>query len=643
MFDFFRRHTRVLQFVLVLLVFPSFLFFGIQGYSRFSSGDQRAVAKVDGSSITTAEFDANLRERIEQARRQMPGLDAKLFDTPEMRSLALDAMVRDRVLLVAAGKLHLQTTDERLDRLFKSDPQFAQLRNPDGSLNQAALAGLGLTSEGFAARLREDLDRRQVTQPIAESALAPGAAASAALDAMYQQRDVQVVRYDTKDYLAKVQPTDAQIEAWFKDPTHAAELRAPEEATVEYVVLDLDGLKKGVTVADDDLRKYYQENEKRYTTPEERHARHILVKADKDAPGAERDKARAKAETLLADVKKNPGRFAEIAKANSDDEGSAAKGGDLDWFGRGAMVKPFEDAAFSLKAGETSGIVESDFGFHIIQVEGARGGEKKSFEAARPELEGEVRSQLASQAFSKAAVEFGDTVYEQYESLAPVATKWKLPVEKVEHVTRTPAPGAKGPLASPKFLEALFAADVLKDKRNTKAIDIGANQIVSGRVVRYTPARSRPLADVRDQIKATLATEQATMTARKLGTEKLAAAKAAPQTPLADATLVVSRMQTRELPRPLVDAILKAPAQSLPAFVGVDLGGQGYAVAKVTKLAGRDPGASDATKASEQYARIWGAAETEAYVAALKARYKATVVGVPVPASPDVDASGASR
>lgn len=643
MFDFFRRHTRVLQFVLVLLVFPSFVFFGIQGYSRFSSGDQKAVAKVGGSSITTAEFDANLRERIEQARRQMPGLDAKLFDTPEMRSLALDAMVRDRVLLVAASKLHLLTTDERLDRLFKSDPQFAQLRNPDGSLNQATLAGLGLTSEGFAARLREDLDRRQVTQPIADSAIAPAVAASAALDAMYQQRDVQVVRFDTKDYLAKAEPTDAQIEGYFKDPVHAAELRAPEEATVEYVVLDLDALRKSATVGDDDLRKYYQENEKRYTTPEERRARHILVKADRDAPRAERDKARAKAETLLADVKKDPGRFAEIAKANSDDEGSAAKGGDLDWFGRGAMVKPFEDAAFGLKAGETSGIVESDFGFHIIQAEAARGGEKKSFEAARREIESEVRNQVAAQAFSKAAVEFGDTVYEQSDSLAPVATKWKLPVDKAEHVTRTPAPGAKGPLASPKFLDALFTSEVLKDKRNTKAIDIGANQIVSGRVVQYTPARPRPLAEVRDRIKATLAKEQAAVMAHKLGAEKLAAAKAAPQAPLADATLVVSRMQTRDLPKPLVDAILKAPAQTLPTFVGVDLGEQGYAVAKVTKLVGRDPGAADAAKASEQYARIWGAAETEAYVAALKGRYDATVVGVPVPANRDVDASSGSR
>ncbi|MEO8835663.1 MAG: SurA N-terminal domain-containing protein, partial [Caldimonas sp.] len=345
MFDFFRRHTRALQAVLVLLVFPSFVFFGIQGYSRMSGSDQQWVAKVAGQPITTAEFDNAMRERTERARRQMPNLDAKIFDTPEMRRLALDSVIRDRVMLIAADKLHLATTDERLDRLFKSDPQFAPLRNADGSLNRDVLVGLGMSSEQFAERLREDISRRQVMQGVMASVIAPAAAASAALDALYQQREVQVERFETKAELAKVNPSEAEIEAYYKDPAHAPQFRAPEEESIEYVVLDLDSVKKQIKVSEDDLRKYYTENEKRFTSPEERRASHILVKADKDAPKAERDKARAKAEKLLAEVRQNPQSFAEIARKNSDDEGSAAKGGDLDFFGRGAMVKPFEDAA----------------------------------------------------------------------------------------------------------------------------------------------------------------------------------------------------------------------------------------------------------------------------------------------------------
>jgi peptidyl-prolyl cis-trans isomerase D len=625
MFDFFRRHTRVLQFVLVLLVFPSFIFFGIQGYSRFSGNDQQNVATVAGQGISQVEFDNALRERTDRARRQMPGLDAKLFDTPEMRQIALDTLIRERVLLIAADKQHLTPTDDRLDRLFKADPQFAQLRNADGSLNRDMIAALGLSSEGFAERLREDLGRRQVLQGLSDSIIAPATSAAAALDAMYQQREVQVQRFDTKDYLAKVSPTDAEIEAFYKDPAHAAQFQSPEQESIEYVVLDPEALKKGITVSEDDLHKYYTENEKRYTTPEERRASHILVKADKDAPKAERDKAKAKAESLLAEVRKNPSSFADIAKKNSDDEGSAAKGGDLDFFGRGAMVKPFEDAAYALKPGEISGVVESDFGYHIIQLNAVRGGQKKSFEEVRPEMENEIRSQLAQKRFSDAAVEFGDTVYEQSDSLQPAADKWKLEIRKAEHVTREAPPGTPGPLGNARFLEALFSSDVTKNKHNTKAIDVGSNQLASGRVVQYTPAHQLPLADVKEKIRTQLASIQAAALARKAGVDRLAAAKAAPATPLSDNTQIVSRAQARDLQPTVLDAVLKAPAATLPAFVGVDLGAQGYVVAKITKLWGRDPSVGDAAQARQQYGQVWGDAVAQAYYAGLKARYKVTV------------------
>ncbi len=625
MFDFFRRHTRALQFVLVLLVFPSFVFFGIQGYSRFTGTDQQTVAKVAGQPITQAEFDNALRERIDRARQQMPNLDVKLFETPEMRAMALDSIVRDRLMLVAADKMHLVTTDERLERLFKTDPEFASLRNADGSVNRDVLASVGMSSEQFAERLRQDMSRRQVMQALTGSVFAPAAAASAALDAMYQQREVQVERFDAKDQLAQVAPTEAEVDAYYKDPAHAAQFRAPEEAAIEYVVLDLDALKKGINVSDEDLRKYYAENEKRYTSPEERRVSHILVKADKDAPKAERDKARAKAETLLAEVRKSPDSFAEIARKNSDDEGSAAKGGDLDFFGRGAMVKPFEDAAFGLKPGETSGIVESDFGYHIIRVTGARGGEKKSFESVKPQIEAEVRNQLAQKLFADAAVQFGDTVYEQSDSLKPAADKWKLEVKTAQHVTRVPSPGASGVLTNPKFLEALFSTDTLRDKRNTKAIDIGANQLAAGRVVQYVPAHQQPFAEVKDKVRRQLAATQAAARADKLGVERLAALRAAPTTAMPGAPMMVSRAQPRDVPRPLLDAILKAPTTTLPTFVGVALGDQGYALAKIIKTAGRDPAVADAAQSLQQYAQVWSEAEAQAYYAAMKARYKVSI------------------
>ena len=625
MFDFFRKHTRVLQFVLVLLIFPSFVFFGVQGYSKFTDGGNATVAHVDGRAITQQEWDGAHRDQVERIRRQNPGADAKLLDSPEIKRVALDGVVRERVMLAAADRLHLVTTDDRLARLFASDPQFAFLRNPDGSVNKDVLAAQGMSSELFAQRLRQDLTVRQVVQGIGGSGFAPASATGAALDAMFQQREVRVQRFDAKDYLSKVSPSDADLEKHYKDAANAAQFQAPEQASIEYVVLDLESMKKGIAVPEDDLRKYYTENAKRYTVPEERRASHILIKADKTAPSAEREKAQARAEALLAQLTKNPASFAEVARKNSEDPGSAAQGGDLDFFARGAMVKPFDDSAFSMKPGQMSGIVESDFGFHIIQLVAVRGGEVKPFDAVRPELEDEVRKQLAQKKFSDAAVEFTNLVYEQPDSLKPAVDKLKLEVKSVAGVTRNAAPGAAGPLANSKFLDALFGNDSIRNKRNTEAIETGPSQLVSGRIVQYAPARLLPFADVTAKVRERVVAAQASALTRKDGEARLAALKAAPQTELAGDAQVVSRAQAKDLPRPLLDAVLRAPSTSLPAFIGVDLGAQGYAVAKLVKVLGRDPIASDMVQAQTQYLQAWSAAEGQAYYNALKKRFKVDV------------------
>jgi len=622
MFDFFRKHTRVMQFALVLLIFPSFVFFGVQGYTQFSGGGNTVVAKVAGQDITQAEWDATHQNQVERIRQQMPNADAKLLDTPEMKTQSLNSLVRERVMLAAADKLHLVTTDDRLQRLFASDPQFASLRNADGSVNKDAIAAQGMSSERFAQRLRQDLSMRQVVLGLTGTEFAPVSATSAALDAMFQQREVQVQRFDAKDMLAKVNPTDADIEAFYKDPKHAAEFEAPEQSSIEYVVLDVDALKKGISVADDDLRKYYAENEARYSSPEERRASHILIKAEKGASGDERAKAKAKAEALLAELKKPQAVFADIARKNSDDPGSAQKGGDLDFFARGAMVKPFEDAAFALKPGETSGLVESDFGYHIIKLTTVRGGGKRSFDTVRAEIEDEVKKQLAQKRFSELAVEFTNMVYEQSDSLKPVVDKFKLELRSAKDVKRKPGPEVTGPLANPKLLAALFGNDAIANKRNTEAVETGASQLVSGRVVSYAKAHQLPLADVKPRVREKVVQAQAAALARKLGEERLAVLTKAPATALTETTLVVSRAKAGELPRALVEAVLKAPSTTLPAYVGVDLAEQGYAVAKLSKVLGRDPVAADAARAQSSYAQTWGDAESQAYYEALKARFK---------------------
>ena len=622
MFEFVRTHTRLLQFMLLILILPSFVVFGIQGYSKFTEGGNATVAVVDGVAIKQGEWDVSHRDQVERLRRQAPNVDVKLLDSPSFRAESLEALLRQRVLATAMDKQHLVVTDERLQRLFLTDPQFAQLRNADGSINKDLLAAQGMSSEMFAARLRQDMALQQVQGGITGSVLTSATNVGQALDALLQRREIRAARFEVKDYLAKVAPTDADIEAFYK--SHESDFRAPEQASIDYVVLDLATLKKGIAVPEDDLRKYYAENLSRYTAAEERRVRHILINAAKDAAPDVKQKAKARAEALLAEVRKTPASFAEVAKKNSEDPGSAANGGDLDFFGRGAMVKPFEDAAFAMKPGETSNLIETDFGYHVLRLEAVRGGDKKPFEAVRATIEDEVRQQLAVKRWAEAAEQFTNLVYEQSDSLQPVIDKLKLD-KRNALVQRQPAPGASGPLASVKLLETVFGNDAIKNKRNTEAVEVGTNQLASARIVGHQPARVLPLAEVRDAVRQRLVATQAEALAKKEGEARLAQLKADPANS-SNGTLgeavIVSRSTPQGLARPALEAVLAADATKLPAVIGVALPGQGYWVARIDKLLPRELKPEESQALQAQYGQAWARAEAEAYYQALRARYK---------------------
>lgn len=617
MFDFVRSHTRLMLGLMLLLIFPSFVFFGVQGYTRYLEDAARGVASVDGRSITRGEWDQAHERQMQNMRQQMPGVDPKLLDSPEARRGTLDALVRDQVLMAAANRFALVPGDERLQRLFTTDPQFASLRNADGSVNRDLLAAQGMSSDSFAARLRADLGSRQVLLGVSGTAFVPPAVASAALGAFFQRREVQVQRFDASAYVSKVVPTEAELEAFHKK--NEAQFRAPEQASIEYVLLDLDTIARGVAVKDDELRKYYDENAAHWTAAQERRASHILVAAAADAPAAEKQKAKARAQSLLDQLRQNPKAFGELARKNSQDPGSAERDGDLDFFGRGAMTKPFEDAVYAMKEGEISNLVETEFGFHIIQLTGVRGGEKKPFDAVRGEIEQAVRRSLAQKEYAAAAEQFTNTVYEQSDSLQPVIDKLKLE-KRTATVQRSPAPGATGPLASAKLLDAVFGNDAVKNKRNTDAIEVGTNQLAAARVLQHQPARALPLAEVRDRVRQQLVAEMADALARKEGMARLAEVEKGAGDPL-PATVTISREQPNGLPRQVLEAALKVDPAKLPQVVGVPVEGQGYAVVKVTKVVAADAATTGGERA-QQFARVVAEAEAEAYLAALKARFK---------------------
>jgi len=628
MFDFVRNNTKIMMGILFLLIIPSFVLFGLEGYSSFK--DQGAtVAKVNGNKISQGDWDAAHKREVDRIRSSMPNIDVKMFDTPEAKYATLERLVRDQVVAAAAQKLQLVASDTKLARELQSIPAIAALRSPDGKLDmeryKQLVASQGMTPEMFEMQMRADISNQQVVQGVQGSAFATLAQTQTAMNAFMQRREVQIVNFPAADFLSKVNVSEADIQAYYDK--NSSKFQSMESADIEYVILDIESLRQSIVLNEQDLKSYYEQNLQRLSSKEERRASHILITAAKDAPEAEKKAARAKAEELLKAVKAKPASFADVARKNSQDPGSAVKGGDLDFFGRGAMVKPFEDAAFGLKKSDISDIVESEFGYHIIQLTDIKAPKAQSFEALRPSLEADLKKQQAQRKFAEMAETFSNTVYEQSDSLKPVAEKLKLSVQKASKVARNAEsqnPQSKNLLNNPALLQALFSEASLQKQRNTEAIEVAPNTLVSARVVKHQPAAALALTEVKDLVKRNLTQDKAAEMAKVQGEQKLANLKTSAEG-LLNAMVLSREKSQRQLPQ-VVEAVLKADPNKLPAVSGVDLGAQGYAVIRVTKVLPPEDNQALMKQAQQQFTQLWGAAETLAYLAELKSVMKAEIL-----------------
>jgi peptidyl-prolyl cis-trans isomerase D len=643
MFDFVRNNTKIMMGILFLLIIPSFVLFGLEGYSRFN--DKGAVvAKVNGNKISQTDWDAAHKREVDRIRASMPNIDVKLFDTAEAKYATLERLVRDQVIAAAAQKLQLVASDTRLARELQQSPAIAALRTADGKLDmeryKQLAASQGMTPEMFEMQVRADLSNRQVIQGVQASAYATSAQTQTAMNAFMQQREVQILNFPAADFLSKITVSDADLQAYYDK--NKDKYQSSESADIEYIVLDIESLRQSITLNEQDLKSYYEQNLQRLSSKEERRASHILITAAKDAPEAEKKTARAKAEELLKLVKAKPASFADVARKNSQDPGSAVKGGDLDFFGRGAMVKAFEDAAFGMKKSDISDLVESEFGYHIIQLTDIKAAKAQSFESLRPAMEADLKKQQAQRKYAELAETFSNTVYEQSDSLKPVADKLKLNIQKASQVARQPTQ-ARSVLNHPGLLQAIFSEASLQKQRNTEAVEVAPSTLVSARVVKHQPAATLPLADVKEFVKRALTQEKAAEMAKAQGEQRLASLKASTGADKLPNAIVISREKTqRQLPQ-VVDAVLRADPNKLPSVSGVDLGVQGFALVRVTKVLPPEAENKELMlQAQQQFTQLWGTAETQAYIAQLKTMLKAEIlVTKPSAAKPKTVAQGA--
>lgn len=613
MFDFVTKHKRFLQIFLALCLVP-FAFFGLESYTR-AVGGRDVVAEVEGSPISRRELEDALREQMERLQ-QMFGRDFDLaaVDTPDFRRRILEALIADRIVTQEVARSNMVLPRQAvIDEIMRA-PEFQEDGKFSPARYEAYLRTRGLSDAANVETLRVQAPASRLLSSISATVIQPRAVAERLLALEGQRREVSEAAFPAEAYLSQVKPDEGALKSYYD--ANPDEFKVAERVRAEYLVLSAEDLARGEAVSEDELKKAYDERlaSGRLGVAEQRRASHILVKT------------KAEAEQLLAEAKKAPQRFTELAKKHSQDPGSAEKGGDLGFFAAGDMVKPFAEAVFAMKPNEIAGPVQSEFGFHVIRLSGVQPGKVRSFEDMKAELAAELGKQKAGQRFAESAEGFNNLVYEQSDSLKAAAERYKLKVQASGWISKGAA--AEGVLNHPKLLAALFSSDAIQQRRNTDSVEVARGTLVAARVLEHQPATQRKFEDVRAEVEAKVKRREAAALARKEGTAKLAQLKASG----GDAGLKwsapvqVSRRAAAGLSPDALRQVLAADASKLPAHVGADRGERGYAIYRLVRVLAPDPVREQ--QKNEELARLdrqAGAAQVDAYVASLRARAKVEV------------------
>jgi len=626
MFDKIRNSRWFVQVVLVIIIVPLALF-GIDAY--FNPRVPDTVATVGDQHISQTDFQTMLIEEQDQLRQRFGAVDQAVLNSPEFRRNVLEELIGLRLLLLHATESNLSVSDAALVEFIMSVPALQENGRFSRERYEALVAAQGMSVATFEDQVRQDLIVQQILLPVGQASLAGRLSVAHWMDSMMVGRRVAEVLLRADQFLADSQPDAAAIERFYQE--NSARFESPEQVRVEYVVLSQEALLKRTTVSDEEIETFYRTNEARFRHPEERQASHILIRADKAAPEAEVNAARQKAEQLLAQLKTTPGDFARLAREHSQDPGSAARGGDLGSFRRGMMVPPFEEAVFALQKGELSGVVRTDFGFHVIKLTEIRPAQPRPLAEVRSEILESLRRQKAAHRYAEMADSFVNTVYEQADSLDAVVAQYELEKRTSDWIVRgATAPVPPAPLNHPKLLEAMFTEDAIKHRRNVEAVDVGNNTLVAARVIEHRPAQLKPLAVVSESITRELAMRTATAKAEEAGKTRLASLQKGEPTDLQWGPVrTITRLEAQDLPPEALRSIFSASIKTLPTFAGAKVPG-GYVLYRID---GSIPyvaptegqGAMRDQALRQHYEEVVAQEELQAWLASLRARHEVTI------------------
>ena len=583
MFDFVGKNKRVAQVILAIITLP-FAFFGVDSYiRRMETGDQE-VAKVGSDKISQAEFANAVRDQQERMRSMLrERYDPAMFDTPEVRFNILEQLINQRLLAQLSAKQNIVVSDEIIRQYIMDFPAFQENGKFSPERARSLLASQGMTENMLEAQMRQQLQMQPLQDPFAQAGFVSRTGAEQFMKLNGQQREVAAAAVEIEPYLAQVKPDQAAVKAFY-DGNQAA-FQVPEQVRLETLTLTLDSISSKIALDPKEVRTAYDANIAAYSDPEQRQASHILVAAKSDAKAEDKAAAKLKAEDLLKQVKATPDKFGDVAKKNSDDPGSKDQGGDLGYFGKGAMDKPFEEAVFGIKQqGEIVGPVESAFGYHVIRLTGVRAEKVKPFEQVKEQIEQDLKRQKATKQYAEAAEKFQNLVYENGDKLQPAADALQLKVVQSGMLSRAQVQALAQ--RNQKLVQAVFSPESLSAKRNTEAIEVAPNTLLAARVLEHQPAAPRPFAEVKDEILIQLQKKGASELAAKEGQARLAELQQGKAVAL---TWDKAREFTRQQRQPgftddAMTRIFRAESAKLPVYTGAANEKGGYSIYRVTKV-----------------------------------------------------------
>lgn len=506
------RAQGIFAWIIVGLIAIPFTLWGVNNY--FRGGGQALAATVNGEDITLREFRSAFQRYTQQMRLLMgAGFSQEMLDDPALKKNVLAGLIEQRLLLQTAMDLELQISDVELSQVIRQNKAF---QNESGQFDsqryEVVLRSQGLTSVAFEDRLRLALLREQLISALRLSAFVTQQELKDIARLRYQEREIGYGIVPLSKYRDTIQISEEESRHYYKE--HQTEFRTPERIVVNYLRLSAEALAQDIPVDEKILRDFYDETKDQYTVSEQRRASHILIKIPPGGDEAAQRAARKKAEAVLKRLQQGES-FEKVAKEVSQDPGSARQGGDLGFFGRGVMDPAFEKAVFSLKAvGDLSGLVLSQFGYHIIELTAIRPAKVKPFEEVRGEMKEKYRQRRAQEQFYERVEKLENLTYENPFTLEVAAEVLNLPI-------KTSAPfsqkGGEGIAANPKVVTAAFSKEVLQEGMNSLALELGLNDLVVLRINKHIPADIQPFEEVRERIREKLTLEQAKTKAQGQG------------------------------------------------------------------------------------------------------------------------------